>query len=147
MPTVQPRTYDPARVVVTFKGSIITGYGKDSLVEAERNEDAFSLDVGCDGEFCRSANRNKSGSIKLTLMASSPSNDILSAALAVDELSGAGAGEFSIADLNGTSLLNCVAWVKKQTPLKRGKTVAENEWTLETGKMLSHVGGNSVVVG
>ena len=43
MPTVQPRTYDPAKVVVTFKGSILTGFGKDSLIEAEPNEEGLAF--------------------------------------------------------------------------------------------------------
>jgi hypothetical protein len=146
MSTTQPKTYDPSKVVATFKGNILTGFGKDSKIEVERNEDAVSLDVGCDGEFCRSINRNKSGKLKLTFMQSSPSNDVLSAALAIDELTGAGAGEFSLEDLNGTSLVNCIAWVTKQAPIKRGKTVVENEWTLETGKLEGFNGGNSVVV-
>lgn len=146
MATVQPRTYDPNKVVCTFKGNIITGYGKDSRVEIERNEDLFTTVVGCDGEFARSVNRNKSGTIKIVLLASSPTNDVLSAALALDELTGAGAGEFSCEDTNGTSLANAkVAWVKKMVPLKRGKEVDENEWTLECGQIDMFVGGNSQV--
>ncbi len=147
MATVQPRTYDPNKVVCTFKGNIITGYGKDSRIEAERNNDLVTVVVGCDGEFARSISRDKSGTIKITLLASSPTNDILSAALALDELTGAGAGELLIEDKNGTSLAHAqVAWVKKMVALKKGKEVEENEWTLETGNLDTFVGGLSQVV-
>ena len=147
MATVQPRTYDPNKVVCSFKGNIITGYGKDSRIEAERSEDLFTTQVGCDGEFARSLSRNKSGTVKITLLATSPTNDVLSAALALDELTGAGAGELGIEDTNGTSLAHTsVAWVKKMVPLKRGKEVEENEWTLECGQLDLFIGGSSIVV-
>ena len=146
MATVQPRTYDPNKVIATFKGNIITGYGKDSRIEAERSEDVFSLVVGCDGESARSVNRNKSGTVKVTLLATSPTNDVLAAALMLDEATGVGAGELSIEDTNGTSLVHAAAaWVKKMVPLKRGKEVEENEWTLETGEIDVFVGGNTTI--
>ncbi len=148
MATVQPRTYDPNKVKMTFKGNIITGYGKDSRIEVERAEDSFSVQVGCDGEFLRTLSQNKSGTVKVTLLASSPSNDILAAALTVDELSGAGAGELFVQDFNGTSIAHAAqAWVKKMVPLKRGKDADENEWTIETGALDLFVGGLSLVVG
>ncbi len=147
MATVQPRTYDPNKVSCTFKGNIITGYGKDSRIEAERSEDLFTTQVGCDGEFARSVSRNRMGTVKITLLATSPTNDVLSAALALDELTGAGAGELSVEDHNGTSLVrSAAAWVKKMVPLKRGKEVEENEWTLECGELEIFVGGQAQVI-
>ena len=140
-------TYDPGQVVANFLGSIITGYAEGTFVEVEYNEDAVSLHVGAAGDGVRSINRNRSGLIRFTLLGSSPSNDVLTAAAALDQLTGDGKGPCFIKDLSGTSLhLAPTAWVRKLPNGAYSKTMADmnRTWELESDYIDSVVGGITV---
>ncbi|MBI5543608.1 MAG: DUF3277 family protein [Deltaproteobacteria bacterium] len=140
---MQPLAYDPKKVASNFIGNIITGYAKDKKIKVSFAEDTWSLYVGCDGDFTRVVNRNESGEITISLAASSPSNDVLAAAWALDKQTGQGSGAFNVEDFNGTSLFGAVAWVKKLPDLERGKELGENEWVLSFGKPnVVFLGGN-----
>lgn len=140
MPT---RTYDPKAVLVNFLGNPMIGYAEGSFVKIERNDDAYALLVGADGEAARSRSRNKSGIITITLMQSSPSNLILSAAVLADELSGTGIGALFIKDNSGTTLAVAAnAWVKKHASVNFSKELGDKEWVLECDSLEIVNGGN-----
>lgn len=144
-----PRTkeYSAASVTVTFKGVAITGFGPDTFVTAERNEDAFTLAVGADGESVRAKSSNKSGIVTLTLMQSSVGNDALSAAAKLDELSGDGVGSLFVKDLNGTTLVSSqAAYVRKVANAEFARESSTREWVIETGELDIFVGGSVAVV-
>ena len=61
------KTYDPKQISVIVGGAIISGFADGEFVTTERNEDAFTLNVGADGEGGRVKSNNKSGRITLTL--------------------------------------------------------------------------------
>lgn len=65
--------YDPKLVVVTINGVPVEGYGEDSIIKAEMDEDAITLAKGCDGSitFCKNPHHN--GTITFTLKGNSPS--------------------------------------------------------------------------
>lgn len=126
-------TYDPAANVFSFLGNLITGYGPDTFITVERNEDGFSLSVGAGGEATRSLNRNRSGRITLTLMAGSQSNDVLSALARQDELFGTAVGPAYLKELNGgtaVSAPNC--WIAKMPNVERAKESGTVEWVFES---------------
>lgn len=126
------KTYDPAKVLVSFAGQVITGFAPDTFISAERNEDGFTLVVGAGGEATRSRSRNKSGTVTLTLMASSQSNDILSAVALADELSGTGVSPLFVKEFNGTTLVMAQnAWIKKLPTMERAKEAGTVEWVFE----------------
>lgn len=138
------KTYDPDKVIVTFLGIPMSGYADGTFISVERNEDAFALTVGADGETARTRNQNRSGTITLTLMQSSSSNDTLSAAAAADELTGLGIGALAIKDAFGTTL--CIApnaWIKKMPTTEFGKELANREWVFETDYVQMIVGGTT----
>jgi hypothetical protein len=138
-------TYDPAQIICSFLGNILIGFADGTFVKAERAEDQFMLKVGAGGESARARNRNRSGTIAFTLLATSPSNDILSAAATADELAGTGVGTVQVKDLNGLSLaLAATAWVKKKPSVEFGKEVGTREWVLETNNLDIFVGGQLV---
>ena len=97
------KTYSPADVAVIYGGAIISGFANGTFITVSRDEDAFMKSVGADGEVCRSRNANRSGSITLTLLQSSASNDVMSAFAAADALSGAVPLPIQIKDNTGTS--------------------------------------------
>lgn len=137
------RQYDPKQISLIVGGKIITGYADGTFVTPERNEDAFMLKVGVDGEGSRSKNANKSGKITIVLMQTSPSNDYLSALALADELSGNGVVPALMKDNLGTTLVTALsAWVKKIANPEMAKEVGTRTWVIETDELNMLVGGN-----
>ena len=64
----------------------------------------------------------ESGKFQLTLLNSSPTNDILSAIASADRISKLGTGPVQIADASGTGQAGAgTAWITKVPDLKRAK--------------------------
>lgn len=140
-----PKLYDPQSVIVTFGVNTLSGFGKDSVIEAERNGDAFSTTVGVDGEGTRTRSADKSGKVTLTLMQTSASNAVLSALESADEASPNGLGilPLMIKDAIGNSLCFAgKAWVSKLPAFKRGKEVGECVWVFHTANLSIVEAGN-----
>ncbi len=136
-------TYDPKQVVVSFLGNLLTGYAAGSFVTVQRTEDSFKLHIGADGEGVRTRSNNRSGTIVVKLVQTSPSNDILAAASAADELSGTGLGPAFVKDLGGRTLAVAQnAWVKKPATIDFGAEVGDREWTLESDELVVFPAGN-----
>jgi hypothetical protein len=138
------KTYDPKNISIILGGKIITGFADGTWIEVDRNEDAWTLKVGVDGEGARAKNNNKSGKVTITLMQTSSSNDVLSAYALADELGNAGAVPFFMKDSNGSSLFTALTmWVKKMAKADNAKEVKERVWVLETDELIMNVGGNN----
>lgn len=134
--------YDPSQVNMSFRGVPIVGTAPGTFITVEYDEDTFTKQTGADGEVARARSRNRGAKVRLTLMQTSPSNDMLTAAHAEDRLLGTGSGTFNMAELNGTSLVNAPeAWVQKLPSLERGKELGQVEWTLDCAAADVHVGG------
>jgi hypothetical protein len=139
---VSTKLYDPAAIVVTIGPNLLSGFGEGTFVKVSRDEDAFMKKVGVDGEVARARNRNRSGTVEITLLQTSQSNDVLSALAVADELTGTGAAPLMIKDLFGTTL--CMvpnAWVKKRADVEFGKEVADRSWVLDCDQIQHFVGG------
>jgi hypothetical protein len=137
------KTYDPKQVAVIVGGKILHGFGDGTFIVAERNEQAFNLKVGVDGEGTRAKSNNKSGKVTLTLMQSSGSNDDLSAFAVADELSNSGAVPLLIQDHSGRTLCTALtAWIQKYANAEFAKEVSTRSWVLETDELVIFDGGN-----
>ncbi len=137
------KTYIPKKILVIVGGVPISGFAEDSMVKTVRDEDTFAKKVGVDGEVSRSQNHNRSGTVTITLMQTSPSNDVLSGFAALDELTGAGVVPVLIKDLSGTStFFSSSCWVKKPPEGAYGKEVGNREWVLDTVDIDIFNGGN-----
>ncbi|MHA6481062.1 phage structural protein [Paenibacillus sp. strain BS8-2] len=64
-------TYDAKTVTVTVGGVYITGFG-ESMIEAEKDEENYTVTVGAQGDTVRSKVNNPLGTITMTLLQSSP---------------------------------------------------------------------------
>lgn len=138
------KSYDPAQVSVIFAGIIVEGYADGTFVLAARNNPSFSLKVGASGEGARAKSNDRSGTVTITLMQSSASNDLLSAQAALDEASGDGIGSLLIKDLSGTTLVSAeTAWIQKPSDMERAKEISDAQWVIETDVLNMFVGGNS----
>lgn len=136
------KTLDPKKVLVIVGGVPMSGFADGTFITVSRDEDSFTKRVGSDGEVARIKNANTTGSIVMTLLQSSASNDVLSGFLVADELSGAGVVPVLIKDLTGlTTIVTATAWVRKPADATFSKEVETREWTLDTGSMDIFTGG------
>ena len=93
-------TYDPANVIVSIGGTPMSGFADGTFVMVSRDEDIFSKVSGADGEVSRAKSNNRSGSLTLTLMQTSMSNDVLSAIAVLDEISNV---NYNVQEVNAKS--------------------------------------------
>lgn len=138
------KTYDPKQISVIVGGAIMSGYADGEFVTSERNEDAYTMAAGADGEVSRVKSNNKSGRITITLQQTSDSNTILTAFAAADELSNSGVVPVFIKDLKGVTLVSAArAWIVKYPATPFGKDVQNRAWVLETDELIEIIGGNT----
>lgn len=138
------KLYDPDKIVVTWGPARISGFADGSFVKVERNEDAFKLNVGADGETARTRSSNKSGTITITLMQTSSANDMFSSQANLDEETALGSYPLVVKDALGATL--CMApnaWVKKTAAVEYGKEHGNREWVLEADFIKMFVGGTA----
>lgn len=134
--------YDPGRVVASFRGIPFLAYMDGTFISAERTNDAFSMQVGAGGDVTRVRSRDLTGSVTFTLQAASPTNDLLSAVAAEDELFGTGYGALMIKDLNGNTLLEApTAWIRKLPTTEFSDEASGREWVLDCSELIMFVGG------
>ena len=139
------RSYNPARVLVLIGSVPMQGFADGSGVEIAPAAARVTSKAGMDGEVARSIGTDKRHTVTIRLQQTSPSNDVLSAMAAADELSGGGLPvPIMIQDLSGRSLFSADAgWVSQVPTQAFGVEVGEREWTLETGRpSVFIVGGN-----
>lgn len=135
-------TYDPAQVSLVVGGNIISGFMDGTFIQVTRDEDTWTLLTGSDGEVARARNHNRAGKIVVTLMQTSPANDILSALHQRDYLTGIPAGATRIADgLGNTVLGGDEAYVLKPADVGFGKELEAREWTIVVPKLDGLIGG------
>lgn len=137
------RQYDPQRVKFVFRGVEVSGYMDGTFIEAERSEEVYSTLVGATGGVARTRNRNMTGKITLTLMAVSPSNDLLADILDQDEQHNTGWGPILIEDLNGNMQCRAKeAWIAKMPKIERAKEAGSVVWEFECAELLIRPRGN-----
>jgi hypothetical protein len=142
-PSLQP--YSFLRTVLLVNGVQITGWPEgDDVIEVSRRTDSASMKVGCGGDGVLSLSADRSGEFKFKLQGTSSSNAYLSSLLAQQEN---GAASFqSISVLVQDFMLNDMAqgsngFINKPSPIKRGKELADNEWTITVVNLNQVYGG------
>jgi len=137
------QTHDPSAVTVSIAGITLTQFAKGTFVEVEYDTDAYSDEVGAGGEVVRVKSSDQRGTVRVTLMAASPSNDELSALAATDRAAGNGVGAVLVKDgPTGTSKHSSEnGWIKR-IPNRPYSTEADNvQWEFRCAKLKSAVGG------
>jgi len=137
------KTYRPQDVSIVFAGPV-TGYADGTFVSVDFNEDSFSLQMGTDGDGCRSQTNNGSAKVTLTLGQWSATNDVFSALHLLDKLSGDGILPFLMKDGSGrTHYAAETAWLLKPPTVEFGREAGSRVWVIESDKMVEFVGGQS----
>lgn len=136
-------TYDPANVIVSIGGTPMSGFADGTFVTVARDEDAFAKVSGADGEVSRAKSNNRSGSLTLTLMQTSMSNDVLSAIALLDEISNTGVVPVLVKEIGtSTILMSGEGQIKKIPDASYGKNVESREWVLDLANVNMFEGGN-----
>jgi hypothetical protein len=140
------KTYDPDKVFLSWMGINITGFAGETFINAARAEDGYSMQVGSQGEVCRIRNLNRTGTVEVTLMHSSPINDFLDALATVDEETGiGGVGPLTGRDDNGNmKIRSTYTWVQKKPDVKRGKDAETVVWIFSCAKLELAPRGNII---
>ena len=141
----ESRVYNPARVLAIVGVVPLQGFGEDTFISIEPMSDSMTSKSGVDGEVSRSIGTDGRHLVTITLMQTSPSNDVLSGLVQVDRLTCGGASfPFKLEDLCGRTLFFAgTAWVKRRPNITFGREVSEREWQIETGTpTINIIGGN-----
>lgn len=138
------KTYDPKSISMIVGGHIVSGFDDGTFVKVSRATEAYTKKVGADGEPSRTKNNDKSGTIEITLLQSSASNDVLSGYALADEVNNGGQVPVLMRDANGTTVVNSEAgWVQKMPDLELGKEMGSRTWVIECGSIDIFIGGNA----
>ncbi len=134
--------YDPRQVYFTYAGTRIQGYADGDFFSSKFNEDSQSLIIGADGDGCFIANANESGEVTVTLLASSKSNDLLSALFETQRVVPVPKPLYGKDGL-GTSIISGEqAFIKKLPDITYGKEMSTREWVFIVLKLKAFVGGS-----
>ena len=136
-------TFDPKKVIVTFGEVVFSGYAEGTFINVSRSGDAFEKRKGSDGSVDRINKNAYDCTAELTLMQTSPTNDLLSAILIQDQLSNTGIRPLTISDLSGTSLFFApLAWIRVDPNDEKADSLGNRTWTFDTGIAEKFTGGN-----
>lgn len=139
------RTYDPQLVVAVLGSIEIRGWAPGTMITVARNTDAFSIDVGAQGDALWIRSRDRTGLVTFNLQLASPTNDELSQLARDDEKFGTGAVPFMLKFLNGTTICDGEsARILKFSDVGYGAEAEAREWRVGVADLNMHVGGNIV---
>lgn len=137
------RTYSPKKVQVNYGGIILTGYMDGTFIEVDKTSDDFTPHVGADGEGARIQSADESGSVTLTLMQTSASNDALQAARDADKASGQGTRPLMVKDGMGTTIITAQeSWIRKTPKVELSNDKGSRVWIFDSTELIVKVGGN-----
>lgn len=128
--------YSSANITMVAGGKTIVGWADGDFVKVSYSSDYWTLTMGSDGVGTRSCTRDLSGTIEITLLASSPSNDYLSALFLADRQSGAGVFPFMLREAGGALLATAESmWVVKAPDVSFSRAVSTRVWQLMTDRI------------
>lgn len=140
------RIYNPDQIIITFSGIIMSEFAESDMISIEPVSDSFTSVVGVDGTASRARNLDERAEITISLMQTSPINDLLSAVMNLDTKTpnGSGVGAFALLDNQGTTLFTSPqAWFTRWPDLEYGRAVGMREWTIQAASCEWFIGGNA----
>ena len=138
-------TYDPTKLVVIVGGVIVSGFIDGDFITAKRDEDLYMKRVGADGHVARARNANKSGTIEITLLQSSPAVNELAALVALDNFYFDGDVLIPISILspgsNSELVVSTQSWLKTPPEMVFAKEVSDRKFVFDCGDLKLSLGG------
>lgn len=125
--------YSPKDVVCSWNGVAITGFAPDSFLRLQRTTDLVTPVVGAGGDVALTRNADKTGTIEIELMQTSPSNLMLAGIYAEQqliELEENISSNFVIFDPSGSVMATGRnAWLQALPQVELGKDQNTKTWT------------------
>lgn len=138
-------TYDPTKLVVIVGGVIVSGFIDGDFITAKRDEDLYMKRVGADGHVARARNGNKSGSIEITLLQSSPAVNEIAALVALDNFFFDGDILIPISILspgtNAELVVSTQSWLKTPPEMVFAKEVSDRKFIFDCADLKLSLGG------
>lgn len=136
--------YCPDEVNVLAVGFIpITGFTDGSFVRVEKLAPPFTLHESADGVVTRIYNKSDTYRITLTLMSTSPSNDVLTKLWQLDELTQKGKFPLLIKDAGGSDLFfSTTTWVDALPVMDKSVEINDRTWSLVCSQGFINIGGS-----
>lgn len=139
------RYFDPKQFNVVFGGVTMAGYSESTMAKFEFDTESMSDVVGVDGEVTRSQNMDRRAKLTVSLMQTSPVNDLLSAMYLAGRAgaNGADVAAARVEDLNGRLVIAAPeAWIMDTPKPTYAKTAAEYEWVIRLANCEAFFGGS-----
>ena len=137
-------SYDPRSVNLICGGVVVSGYADGSFIKVKRNKDLYTQKVGRDDVIdVRSTDRT--GTISVTLLAASNTNDVFSALLELDEASPYGTMSIPllVKDANGSTLMTGTGRLKGWPEVEFSMEESHREWVFNVSNLKFFVGGHN----
>lgn len=140
-----PTVYDPARVLVTWGGLPIIGYGPGRFVTARRDRAVWKSVDGTHGEMARIRSRVKTGTIEVVLRSTSPTNRALGVLMKTDETTGNIVAPFVVTDtINGSLHASLDAYLEGYPEASYGRQEGDTVWRFKCKALDMQYSGFSV---
>ena len=133
MPATDVKTYDPAAIVLTMGGAILSGYEPGTFITLVRAVENFTYTVGPDGvEGIRTKTNNRSALLTFTLRQVATANLLLSNLANRDEQQADGVVPISITDILSvdTVYLTGKGWIEKPADANFAETPQGRAWLI-----------------
>ena len=128
-------TYDPKKVLISLGSHSVTGYSDGTFVGIEPNGDGIASKTGCDGEKVRSIDPDKSATVTLTLLQTSPTVAWCQKQYDKDRNTGDGTFPILVKDMKGGLIFSAAdSWIVNAPSREFGKESSDREITIETGE-------------
>lgn len=137
--------FDPNAFDIVFGGVKMEGFSESTMCKFEFDVESMSDVVGVDGDVTRSRNMDRRAKVTVSLMQTSPTNDLLSA-LYLAGRAGTNGGDvaaFMMVDNNGRLVISgAEAWIMDTPKPSYGKSASEYEWVIRIANCDAFFGGN-----
>jgi len=139
---------DPARYIINV-GFNIQGYADGVFSSFEFDEDEVNDSTGADGFTTAIKSNNHTGSLTVTLLQSSPSNDDLNRLRQLFLTSPKGFFfPLTVKNLlNAELIIASAAWIRKAPVLSQGKEIENREWVIRAPDAIVTAAGNPIFSG
>lgn len=138
-------TYSPKDVTITLAGiHSVIGYADGTFVSIKKDIKPFAKVRAMDGEIARQYFDDAGYKVTLTLMQSSPTNNILSMLYNIDTVTHMGKVPLFIKDGRGqTYFLAGTAWIEEIPEVTFGAELDTRTWVFGCSDVVMTIGGNS----
>lgn len=137
-------TYSPSDVIVSLAGlHTIVGYADGPFIRIVKETKPFEKARAMNGEVSRIYSEEEVFRVEITLMQSSPSNNVLSMLYNIDRASRVGKFPLFIKDTRGqTTFLSATTWIEQIPDVVFGTNLSTYTWVFGCSDAAIMIAGN-----